>query len=77
MPFCSMIMALSCIAHSCWFEGSIFRSHQGLVASSWLVPCSMLLHGCSCFRGFLDRWGWAGAVENYNDDDYCDCICHG
>jgi hypothetical protein len=27
------------------------------------------------FLGFLDLWGRAGAVENRDDDDYCDCVC--
>jgi hypothetical protein len=47
----------------------------------------LLCHGSrcvACFRqgcwrlgGFLDHWGRKGAVENCNDDDYCDCICRG
>ncbi len=34
-------------------------------------------HGCLPLGGFLDRRGRAGAIENCNDDDYCDCICRG
>ncbi len=34
-------------------------------------------HGCSRLGGFLDHRGRAGAVENCNDDDYCDCVCRG
>ena len=32
----------ACIAHVCWFEGSICRSRQGPVAWWWPVPCSTL-----------------------------------
>jgi hypothetical protein len=58
-------------------KGQFFDPVEDLLLCHGSRCVACFRHGCLLLGGCLDHRGQAGAVENHDDDDYCDCICHG